>query len=85
MKVVVVGLGVQGYKRRRFAGDDFVATVDPINDEADYRDIADVPLGDYDAAMLCVPDAPKVELLRYLLGNGKHALVEKPLAADSED
>ncbi len=81
MRIIVVGLGVQGYKRRKCAGGDFIASVDPINEEADYRDIADVPLDDYDAAMLCVPDASKVELLKYLLRHGKHALVEKPMAA----
>lgn len=85
-RVVVVGLGVQGNKRRRFAGADFAASVDPVNPEADYRHIAEVPLGAYDAALLCVPDDPKVELLQYLLGNGKHALVEKPLwAGDDAD
>ena len=36
LRVIVVGLGVQGYKRRTFAGDDFVASVDPVNEEADY-------------------------------------------------
>lgn len=84
MRVIVVGLGVQGYKRRRFAGDDFMASVDPINDEADFKDIKEIPLDSYDAAMLCVPDGPKIELLTYLFENGKHALVEKPLAAPSE-
>jgi len=34
MRVIVVGLGVQGHKRRRFAGADFVAAVDPVNREA---------------------------------------------------
>lgn len=81
MRVIVVGLGVQGYKRRKHAGDDFVATVDPLNDEADYKDISDVPLADYDAALLCTPDEPKVDLLNYLVANGKSALVEKPLFA----
>lgn len=85
MRVIVAGLGVQGYKRRRFAGDDFVASVDPVNDEADFKDIKDIPLDSYDAALLCVPDGPKVELLTYLFENGKHALVEKPLAAPSEE
>ncbi len=82
MKVVVVGLGVQGQKRRRFAGSDYVASVDPFNLEADYRSIEDVPLDKYDAALCCIPDAPKYEVLSYLLGNGKHVLVEKPLWTD---
>jgi len=85
MRTVVVGLGVQGYKRRKFAGTDFVASVDPVNEEADYRSIQDVPLLDFDAALLCVPDEPKIELLTYLLENGKHTLVEKPLWAGEND
>lgn len=86
MRVIVVGLGVQGHKRRRFAGADYVATVDPVNGDAGYRSVTDVPLGDFDAALCCIPDEPKVEILTYLLENGKHVLVEKPLwaAADEE-
>jgi scyllo-inositol 2-dehydrogenase (NADP+) len=83
MRVIVVGLGVQGHKRRAFAGDDYIASVDPFNPDADYKKIEDVPLSAYDAAMLCVPDEPKVELIRYLLRHGKHVLVEKPLWAPS--
>jgi len=84
MRVVVVGLGVQGYKRRRVAGPDFVAAVDPINNEAEYRRLQDVPLADYDAALVCIPDEPKIATLGYLLDNGKHVLVEKPLWAPDE-
>jgi scyllo-inositol 2-dehydrogenase (NADP+) len=85
MRVVVVGLGVQGRKRTAIAGEEVVATVDPVLPDAGYRRIEDVPLHSYDAALLCVPDAPKVELLSYLLGNGKHALVEKPLLSERDD
>ncbi|MBI3041327.1 MAG: Gfo/Idh/MocA family oxidoreductase [Betaproteobacteria bacterium] len=81
MRVIVVGLGVQGHKRRKHAGRDCVASVDPQNREADHRRVEDVPLSVYDAALVCVPDEPKVALLRYLIGNGKHVLVEKPLWA----
>src|SRR6266481_8940763 len=84
MRVVVAGLGVQGHKRRRIAGHDFVAAVDPINAEARYRSIVEVPLADYDAVLACIPDEPKIELLTYCLENGKHVLVEKPLWARSE-
>ena len=83
MKTIVVGLGVQGYKRRQFAGSDYVASVDPVNKEAEYRIVEDVPVSSYDTALVCVPDEPKFEVLSYLLKNGKNALVEKPLwAAD---
>jgi scyllo-inositol 2-dehydrogenase (NADP+) len=85
MRAIVVGLGVQGYKRRRVAGADFIADVDPVNQEARYRSVADVPLADYDAALVCVPDEAKLDLLTYLLGNGKHVLVEKPLWAEDDE
>lgn len=86
MRVVVAGLGVQGHKRCRVAGADFVAAVDPVNTAAEYRRIEDVPLDAYDAVLACIPDEPKVALLGYLLGNGKHVLVEKPLwAANDRD
>jgi predicted dehydrogenase len=81
MRVIVAGLGVQGYKRRKHAGKDFVASVDPVNQEAEYRDITDVPLSSYDAVLACIPDEPKVKLIHYALANGKHVLVEKPLWA----
>ena len=84
MRVIVVGLGVQGYKRRRVAGTDFVAAVDPVNQEAAYRRVEDVPLSDYDAALACIPDEPKIAALEYLLGHGKHVLVEKPLWAEDD-
>lgn len=85
MKVIVIGLGVQGHKRRDCAGSDFVASVDPVNADAQYRCVADVPAGDYDAALVCVPDDEKLEILQYLLRNGKHCLVEKPLWIADDD
>jgi len=86
MRVIVVGLGVQGNKRRRIAGDDLVATIDPLNSEADFKSLSDVALESFDAALCCVPDEPKVSMVDYLLTNGKHVLVEKPLwASNSAD
>lgn len=79
MKVVVIGLGVQGLKRQAAAGAEFVAAVDPVNPDARYRRAEDVPLDDYDAAIVCTPDEPKAALLEYLLTQRKHVLVEKPL------
>jgi predicted dehydrogenase len=85
MRSIVVGLGVQGHKRQRFAGADYVASVDPNERPANFRDIRNVALDSYDAALLCVPDSAKIELLDYLIAHGKHALVEKPLVAGGED
>ena len=81
MRVIVVGLGVQGRKRLAVAGPDVVGTVDPVQPDATYRALGEVPLDAYDAALVCVPDDVKVELLTHLLGHGKHVLVEKPLLA----
>ncbi|MEM9209908.1 MAG: Gfo/Idh/MocA family oxidoreductase [Pseudomonadota bacterium] len=84
MRVVVAGMGVQGPKRRRSAGADYVACVDPYADGADYKQLQDVPLGDYDAVLACIPDKPKTELISYCVDNGKSVLVEKPLWVKDE-
>jgi scyllo-inositol 2-dehydrogenase (NADP+) len=85
LRVAVVGLGIQGKKRLRIAGSEAVATVDLVQPQAQYRTIEDVPVGSYDAALVCTPDAAKLSILRYLLDHGKHALVEKPLLGDDPD
>ncbi|HEY1980236.1 MAG TPA: Gfo/Idh/MocA family oxidoreductase [Xanthobacteraceae bacterium] len=85
MRVIVAGLGVQGHKRRRIAGADYVTAVDPVNKDAEYQAIEQVPLASYDAVLACIPDGPKFELIRYCLENGKHVLVEKPLWASRDD
>ncbi len=83
MRAIVIGLGVQGHKRRRVAGADYVCSVDPVNKDADFRRVEDVPLYRYDAALACIPDQPKMDILGYLVANSKNVLVEKPLwAAD---
>src|SRR5688500_18057980 len=78
---VVVGMGIQGRKRLAVAGPDAIGSVDPAAAGATWRRVEDIPLDSYDAALVCTPDGPKVELLTYLLGHGKHVLVEKPLVA----
>lgn len=83
MRVVVVGLGVQGRKRVQVAGREVVATVDPNVVDATTRDLSKIPVESYDAALLCVPDGVKLELLHYLISKEKHALIEKPLWTSS--
>ncbi|MGE0529410.1 MAG: Gfo/Idh/MocA family protein [Bdellovibrionales bacterium] len=85
MKVVILGLGIQGKKRLAVAGSDAVTTVDPVVDQAAYRRIEDVPLDSYNAAVVCTPDQYKIDILRYLLKQGKHVLVEKPLVAERNE
>lgn len=60
-----------------------MATVDPVQADVDYRSVKDVPLERFEGALVCVPDDAKLEILSYLLGHGKHVLVEKPLLAES--
>lgn len=81
MRCIVVGLGIQGRKRLAIVGADAVATVDPARPEADARTIGDISADRYDAALVCTPDAAKLDLLDFLLSRGKHVLVEKPILA----
>jgi predicted dehydrogenase len=82
MRCLIVGVGVQGRKRRAVAGADVVATVDPVAPDANYKTLEDVPVERYDAALVCTPDHAKFSALWYLLSQGKHVLVEKPLIFD---
>ena len=84
-RIIIVGLGVQGAKRCRIAGADVVATIDPINPIADYHNIDQVPVDQYDAALICTPDGAKFELLNKLIDDKKHILVEKPLICNNPD
>ena len=79
MKILIVGLGVQGLKRKKLLNDHKVLTVDKVNKKADFKNIKDVPKNNYDAVFLCTPDKVKYSLLKYCIKNRKHILVEKPL------
>ena len=79
IRYIIVGLGNIGTKRLHILGSRCVATVDLVNPKADYRQIEQIPLDQFDAAVLCVPNQVKLELLNKLLTLGKHVLVEKPL------
>ena len=80
MKAVVVGLGVQGQKRKKTLGKNFKYSVDKYK-KADFKSIKKVPLKDYDSVFICTPDNKKIEVIQYCLKNKKHVLVEKPLLA----
>lgn len=80
----VIGMGVQGAKRRATIGDQPCVTVDPVAPGADYASITDVPVGRYDAVFLCTPDSVKSELVDYLVGHGKHVLIEKPFSLEPD-
>ena len=84
MRYLVVGLGNIGQRRQALLGERCVATADPFNEAAQYRSVRDVPIGEFDAAILAIPDHDKIELVSYLLEQGKHVLVEKPLPLPDE-
>ena len=85
MRFAIVGMGVQGTKRRYIICDQPCVTVDPVSPSADFKCIMDVPVDTYDAVFLCTPDSAKLELVDYLVGNGKHVLIEKPFSLEPDE
>jgi scyllo-inositol 2-dehydrogenase (NADP+) len=83
LRYLVVGYGNIGAKRKAVLGPQCVATVDPLNADADFRTPAECT-SDYDAAILAVPNDVKIDLIRYFLERGKPVLVEKPLLLEPE-
>ena len=84
-RIVVIGLGTQGKKRKVSSGKEFVFGIDPFHSEANYRSIFEVPINLYDAAFVCTPESEKIPIIKYLIENDKHVLCEKPLITSSID
>ena len=82
MKAIIVGMGVQGKKRKKFLGKDFVYTVDKFV-KADFESIYKVPLNKFDTVFACLPDHEKFKIVNYCINNKKHVLLEKPFLAHS--
>jgi len=70
-------MGVQGKKRKKFLGKDFIFAVDKFT-KADFKSIYEVPLDKFDTAFICVPDHEKFKIVNYCIKNKKNILVEKP-------
>lgn len=85
MKIAVIGLGVQGNKRTKFAQNDTVYTVDVVNPKADFSSIHSLDKVEIDAGLICVPDSSKIEVARYFLERNCHVLIEKPLIGNSHE
>ena len=84
-RTIILGLGVQGEKRKNIAGSDVVCVVDPFKKNADYKKVSQVPIDSFDAALVCTPDEAKIDIINYLIENKKHVLVEKPLWSSTKD
>ena len=80
MKVVVVGVGVQGRKRiSLLSSKELLATVDPYKKDSQFKSLYEVPINDYDTAYLCVQDDLKESMINFCIENNKNILIEKPL------
>jgi scyllo-inositol 2-dehydrogenase (NADP+) len=82
-KIVIVGLGNQGNKRKVILNSKLESTVDPLNKLADLKDIKFLDLKKFDSVFICTPDEVKINHILYFLSNGKNVLVEKPLYLSS--
>ena len=82
MKAIVVGMGVQGLKRKKFLGKDFKFSVD-IKKKSDFKNIKKIPVKLYDSVFVCAPDYQKLKLIKYALEKEKNVLVEKPLIGNN--
>ena len=80
MKVLIVGYGVQGQKRKKILKrKNFYASVDNKNVSATFSNIKKIHEKKYDAVFLFVPDDQKNNLIKHFVNLKKHILVEKPL------
>ena len=84
MKYVIIGYGNIGKKRYNALGKKCVATVDPFQENVTYQNYKNAPFDAFDVAILSVPNSVKIDMLKYLLSNSKHVLVEKPLLFNDE-
>ncbi len=85
MKIIIVGYGVQGKKRRLNIDNksSIIAIVDPYYKLSDYNYIQDVPINTYNTVFICTPDSNKEEIINYCVEHNKNILVEKPLIFNS--
>ena len=83
LRVVIIGFGVQGKKRSLIASKQLISIIDPLSPVANFKDIKELSLNKYDAALVCTGDSEKIKIIEYLINNKKHVLVEKPLISNS--
>jgi predicted dehydrogenase len=97
-RAVVVGAGIMGTNHARLTAQlpewELVAIVDPDAERAGplaahhgvvaVPDLSSVPL-EYDAAVVAAPTPLHLDLVLWLLEQGRHVLVEKPMAASVEE
>lgn len=79
MKVIIVGYGIQGKKRKlSLKKNEFICLVDPCSKKAKYKYIEEVPTYSYDTVFICTPDEDKIKIIEFCIKNKKNCLIEKP-------
>lgn len=86
LRYLIVGYGNIGHKRQNALGKKCVGTFD-INPKQNptYSKLKDIPVDNFDAAVITTPQDPKLELVKHFLKLKKHVLVEKPLIITSKE
>jgi len=84
MKVIIIGYGVQGKKRRlSLKKTEYICSVDPYSKKTKYKYINEVPINLYDTVFICTPDNEKIKIIEYCIKNKKNFLIEKPFPLSS--
>lgn len=84
MKVIIIGYGVQGKKRRlSLKKTEYICSVDPNSKKTKYKYINEVPINLYDTVFICTPDNEKIKIIEYCIKNKKNFLIEKPFPLSS--
>ena len=81
MKVLIIGLGTQGNKRKKILEKikkNKIITLDPYNSLSDYKKIEDINLNYIDCIFLCVPSKDKKKYIDICIKFKKSFLIEKP-------
>ena len=86
MQALVLGLGVQGKKRKKILlkNKNFYGSLDPYNKDADFQNIKNLSDHRYNTVFICTPDFLKEKYIFYFLNKKKNIFVEKPLHLSSD-
>ena len=83
MKVIIIGLGTQGKKRKKILekSKELVATVDNKVKAANFKNLIQLQKSKifFDTVFICCPDKYKLRYLNFFINKDKNILVEKPL------
>lgn len=86
MKAIVIGLGVQGQKRKKTLQKKgfYVCSVDPLNKEAEEKKISQIEKYKYDTVFICVPDKEKEKYVDIFINKKINIFIEKPFLVNDE-